>query len=257
MYVLLLSMCLSTQDVQEPATLRGGVWLARLGGTITDGGGAIDFETNIDLRTKESIPVIEFQVEPVQNIVMSLSFFDFSTSGSGSYRGTDTYGSMTMTSGDRWSATTDMQSVGFEAAWQVWQPYKTGDSATLSFAPVAGLRWFGVKTQLENRTVVQEVEHQNSWIALQGGIEMEFKWDMRGVTTIVDSMGISGQFLAGALFGDDGGSMWSVQSGLSLYFSESFALFFGYRLQELNAEDGNYTFDAGLQGLFMGGEIRF
>ena len=24
-----------------------------------------------------------------------------------------------------------------------------------------------------------------------------------------------------------------------------------------SAEDGNYTFDAGLQGLYMGGELRF
>jgi hypothetical protein len=32
---------------------------------------------------------------------------------------------------------------------------------------------------------------------------------------------------------------------------------FGYRLQELRAEDGDYTFEAGLQGLFIGGEFRF
>jgi hypothetical protein len=257
MHTLLLSICLSTQGIQEPATLRGGVWLPRLGGTIADGGGAIDFETNIELRAQESVPVLEFKVEPVQNIVMSLSFFDFSTSGSGTYRGADTYGSMTMNNGDLWTASTDLQSVGFEAAWEVWQPYKTADDATLSFAPVAGLRWFGVKTRLENVTVGQEVRHQNSWIALQGGLEMEFKWDTSGVTNLVDSMGISGQFLAGALFGEEGGSMWSVRAGLSLYFSESVAGFFGYRLQELNAEDGNYMFDAGLQGLFVGGEIRF
>jgi len=150
-----------------------------------------------------------------------------------------------------------MQSVGVEAAWEVWQPYKTGDDATLSFAPVAGLRWFGVKTRLENRTTGQEVRHQNSWIALQGGLEMEFKWDMKGVNSIVDSMGISGQVLAGTMFGGDGGLMGSIQATLSLYFSESVAGFLGYRLQELNAEDGNYTFDAGLQGLFVGGEIRF
>lgn len=257
MYTLIVSICLSTQGVQEPATLRGGMWLPRLGGTITDGGGAVDFETNIDLREQESVPVLEFQVEPVQNIVMSLSFFDFSTSGSGSYRGTDVYGSMTLANGDLWSASTELQSVGVEAAWEVWQPYKTDDDATLSFAPVAGLRWFGVKTRLENVTAGQEVRHQNSWIALQGGLEIDFKWDMKGTHSIVDSMGISAQVLAGSMFGGDGGWMGSIQATLSFYFSESTALFFGYRLQELNAEDGNYTFDAGLQGLFIGGEVRF
>ncbi len=257
MHTLIVLICFSAQGVQEPATLRGGMWLPRLGGTITDGVGAVDLETNIDLRAGESVPILEFQVEPVQNIVMSLSFFDFSTSGSGSYRGNDVYGSMTLANGDLWSASIDIQSVCVEAAWEVWQPYKTGDDATLSFAPVAGLRWFGVKTRLENRTTGQEVRHQNSWIALQGGLEMEFKWDMKGVNSIVDSMGISGQVLAGTMFGGDGGLMGSIQATLSLYFSESVAGFLGYRLQELNAEDGNYTFDAGLQGLFVGGEIRF
>lgn len=257
MNTLLLSFCLCTQGIQEPATLRGGLWMPRLGGTITDGGGAIDFETNIDLRKRESVPVLEFQVKPVENIVMSLSFFDFSVTGNGTYQGNDTYGTMTLNAGDLWSASTDMQSVGFEAAWQVWQPYQTGDRATLSFAPIAGLRWFGVTTRLQNVTSGQEVSHQNSWIALQGGLEMEFKWEIDGVHPIVDSMGISSQLLVGSMFGGDGGSMASIQATLSFYFSESVAGFFGYRLQELNAEDGNYTFDAGLQGLFVGGEIRF
>jgi hypothetical protein len=49
----------------------------------------------------------------------------------------------------------------------------------------------------------------------------------------------------------------SIQAGLSLGFTESASAFFGYRLQELTADDGAYTFDAGLQGLFVGAEIRF
>lgn len=257
MHTIILILCLSTQGVETPAMMRGGVWLPRLGGTITDGGGAIDFETNIDLRRRETIPVIEFKVKPVQDVVMSISFFDFSVAGSGAYVGNDTYGSMVMTNGDLWAASTDMQSVGFEAAWEVWKPYKTDNGATLSFAPVAGLRWFGVNTRLENRTTSLTVEHQNSLITLQGGLEMDFRWEMDTVTSLIDSMGISAQGLAGAVFGGDGGSMWSVQAGVSLYFNPSTALFFGYRLQELHAEDGNYTFEAGLQGLYMGGELRF
>jgi hypothetical protein len=257
MYTIILVLCLQAQGIETPAMMRGGVWLPRLGGTITDGGGAVDFETNIDLRRKETIPVVEFKVKPVEDVVMSLSFFDFSVSGSGTYAGNDTYGAMVMASGNRWSASTEMQSVGFEAAWEVWQPYKAKNGTTLSFAPVAGLRWFGVTTRLENRTTSLAVEHQNSWIALQGGLEMDFRWEMDSVTSMIDSMGISAQGLAGSMFGGDGGSMWTAQAGVSLYFNSSTALFFGYRLQELNADDGNYTFDAGLQGLYLGGELRF
>ncbi|MBT5136938.1 MAG: hypothetical protein HOH93_01925 [Phycisphaerae bacterium] len=257
MHVLLLSLCLGTQGVQEPATLRGGAWLPRLGGTITDGGGAIDYETNIDMRDREVLPLLEFQVEPIDDIVVALFFFDFSTSGNGTFVGGDTYGGMVMTNGDAWSASTDIQSVSMEAAWEVWEPYKSGDDDTLSFAPVVGLQWFGVKTNLTNVTNTQSRDHQNSWIALQGGLQMDFRWDASGENSPLNSIGIQGQVMAGAMMGGDGGGMVSIQAGLSLGFTESASAFFGYRLQELSADDGAYTFDAGLQGLFVGAEIRF
>ena len=42
------------------ATLRIGSWLPRLGGTVTDGGGSVDLETNIDLRKREDTLLFEF-----------------------------------------------------------------------------------------------------------------------------------------------------------------------------------------------------
>ncbi len=86
---------------------------------------------------------------------------------------------------------------------------------------------------------------------------MNFVWKTDNALGDNTSMGINGKFLAGPVFGGDGGWVGSIEATLSFYFSESFAGFFGYRLQELNAEDGFYTFDAGLQGLFVGCEVRF
>ena len=258
MHIILLSICLSTQGIQDAAVLRGGAWLPQLGGTISDGGGAIDFETNIDLRDREVLPLFEFEVEPIDNVIMELSFFDFSTSGKGTYQGNDVYGGIIMGNGDAWSASADIQSVGAEFAWEVWEPYKKNLDTTLSFAPVAGLRWLGVKTELSNETNIQTVQHQNSWLAVQAGLQMDFWWDATSMEySPFNSIAIQSQFLIGAMVGDDGGSMWSIEAGLSLGINVSVSAFFGYRLQELNAEDGAYTFDAGLQGLFVGGEIRF
>ncbi|MBC8201045.1 MAG: hypothetical protein H8E86_03280 [Planctomycetes bacterium] len=258
--IICLLTCLSIQDTQpvdSPALIRGGVWLPRLGGTIEDGGSKVDFETNIDLRSKETVPMVEFSLTPVQDFTFSMSFFDFSTSGSGEYVGNDVYGGMTLNAGDNWNASTQIQSVGFEAAWSIWKPFQTAERATLSFAPVVGLRWFGVDTQLGNTTISQEVSHKNSWVSLQAGLEMEFRWDTRDSLDWADSVSIEAQLLIGSMFGADGGAMASVQAGLSVDFSPSIGGFFGYRLQELRAEDGDYSFDAGLQGLFVGGEIRF
>jgi len=255
-----MTLCFGMQEVQRdetPALIRCGVWLPRLGGTIEDGGGKVDFETSIDLRSKETIPMVEFSLEPVEDVTMSMSFFDFSTSGTGVYVGNDVFGGMALNGGDQWSASTQIQSVGFEAAWDVWKPYQATNNATLSFAPVVGLRWLGVDAKLGNTTSAQEVAHKNSWVSFQAGVEMEFRWDTREALGWADSVSIEGQIMLGSMLGADGGSMWSVQAGIAVDFSPNVGGFFGYRLQELSAEDGDYAFDAGLQGLFVGGEIRF
>ena len=254
--IIILSICVSTQT-QEPASLRGGVWVPRLGGTIKDGGGKVDLETNVNLGDKEVVPLIEFSLKPIADLTTSFSFFDFSTDGSGDYVGNDIYGSMTMSNGDRWSGSTSIQSVGFEAAWDIWKPYESSDRVTLSFAPIAGFRWFGVDSRLANITTSQEVVHQNSWVSLQGGVQMEFEWDTGDSISFLDSIAIESQLLVGTLLGDGGGSMCSVEAGISMAFSDKISGYFGYRLQELVAEDGNYTFDAGLQGLYAGFQIRF
>lgn len=255
--LVLLSLCV-VQDVEmNPASLRGGVWLPRLAGTVQDGFGKVDFETNIHLRQQETVPLIEFTLKPIADVTTSFSLFDFSTSGGGTYLGNDTFGSMTLANGERWDGSTSIQSVGFEAAWDVWKPYETSMSATLSFAPVAGLRWFGVESRITNITRSQEVLHQNTWVSLQGGLQMEFEWETGDTISCVDSISIGSQLLVGTLFGDDGGSMWSVEAGVSVSFSNKFSGYFGYRLQELIGEDGNYIFDAGLQGLYAGIQFRF
>ncbi len=92
---------------------------------------------------------------------------------------------------------------------------------------------------------------------MQVGLEMEFRWDTRNTLDWADFVSLDAQLLVGGMLGNDGGAMASIQAGLSVDFSPNIGGFFGYRLQELNAEDGAYTFDAGLQGLFLGGEIRF
>ena len=258
--ILLLTVCLGLQDAQTdetPALLRGGVWLARLGGTIQDGGGKIDFEDSISLLSKEKVPLLEFSLQPTSTLTMSLSFFDFSTSGNGTFIGNDVYGGVTFANGNAWSGSADIQSVGIETSWSIWQPYKTSEDATLTFAPVAGLRWFGIDTKLSNDSSAQEVTHANTWVTLQAGLEMEFRWDTRNTLDWADFISIDAQLLVGAMLGNDGGAMASIQTGISVDFTPNIGGFFGYRLQELNAEDGTYTFDAGLQGLFLGGEIRF
>ena len=61
----------------------------------------------------------------------------------------------------------------------------------------------------------------------------------------------------GPAFGGDGGGMWQVRAGITVGFTEMLGVMIGYRLVELNVDNGPYTFNGGLQGLFLAGSLRF
>ena len=124
------------------ATLRIGSWLPRLGGTVTDGGGSVDLETNIDLRKREDMLLFEFELRPIEHLTLSLTAFDFSTNGSGAFVGNKTFGGIAFNNGNLWSAKASMQSVALEAAWDYWRPYPRGDKTMLTFSPVGGVQWY-------------------------------------------------------------------------------------------------------------------
>ena len=256
MFAIAIACCIQTV-ADGPAVVQLDHWIPRLMGTMSDGGGNIDFESNINLHDQESTPTVSFSLIPTNDITMSISVYDFSSSGSGTFEGNRSFGSMTMQNGDAYEASMGITSIGWEAAWDVGKPYETSDRASLTFAPIAGLQWYGVNGMLENVTDAQSVTHNNSWVSMQGGIRVHFNLNTRNSLNLLDSVSLESQFMAGFLFGGDGGTIWSVHAMVALHISPSVSGHFGYRLQELYAEDGAYAFDAGLQGLYLGGALRF
>ena len=256
--LLLTAMLASPVQADDThAAFRGGAWLARLGGTVADGGAPISFETNIDLHEKEASALLEFELEPVEKVHIHCSFFNFGTSGNGTFNGNTTYGGVQFNNGDAWEASTDLQSVGIHASLDWVTPYEATNDITLSFAPVLGFRWFGIHTELEHSATNQRVIHQNSFTSLQCGFNLAFRWDLEDKVSWLDAISLRSEFLGGTLIGNDGGTVFSVIAGFDFEFSPSVAAYFGYRLQELDGNNGAYEFAAGLQGLYVGGQILF
>ena len=255
---LLTALLTSPVSIDEThAVFRGGAWLARLGGTVADGGSPINFETNIDLNDKEASALLEFELEPIEDVRIHCSFFDFGTSGGGTFSGNTTYSGVQFNNGDAWAASTDLQSVGIHASLDWITPYEAASDITLSFAPVVGFRWFGIHTELERTASSDRVIHQTSFTSIQGGFNIAFRWNLEDRLSWLDAVSLRSEFLGGVLIGNDGGSVFSIIAGFNFEFSPIVAGYFGYRLQELNGESGTYVFDAGLQGLYVGGQILF
>jgi hypothetical protein len=246
-----------TNLVERAAIVRPGVWLPRLGGTIQDGGAKLDLETDIFLRDREATFLGEFELRPVDHLTLEVSTFDFSVSNSGTFSGNTTFGGMALRNGDLWSGTVEMQSVGIEASWDMVRPYPRGGDTMLTFAPLLGAQWYGVDLDLRNITTGTSVTRDESWEFLYGGARMDLGWDTSEHVQWLDSLSIDAAAGVGSLVGGDGGTGWMVRVGMAFEFAANTSLYFGYRLRELNAESGSYTFDAGLQGLFIGGQIRF
>jgi hypothetical protein len=259
MSILTSMLCVQGTNLDaDVATLRIGAWLPRLGGTVANGGGAIDLETNIDLRSREDVVLVEFELRPIEHLTLSLTALDFSTSGSGSFVGNKTFGGVAFNDGDLWSGKTTMQSVSVEAAWDYWRPYPRGGETMFTFSPVIGAQWYGTSFDLQNDTDALAVNSQDhSWLAVYGGLRFDLGWDTRQQISWIDSFSMGAELTTGALLGNDGGSIWAVQAGVALEFTDGFSGYFGYRLRELNGEDGEYTFDAGLQGIYAGVQFRF
>lgn len=255
--IVILAACVVQTSPQKPALLELDNWIPRLAGTMQDGGGTINLESNVIVHDEEATPFVSFSLIPINDITLSVAVYDFSTSSTGSFSGNRTFGSMALENGDSYDASIGITSVGWEAAWETVKPYEKSKDTSLTFAPIVGLQWYGVENRLENVTDDQTVTHNNSWVSMHGGLRVGFDLQTQDFSAAVTSITVESQFMAGLLFGDDGGTVWSVQAMVALHVSPSVSGHLGYRLQELNAEDGAYTFDAGLQGLYFGGEFRF
>ena len=95
------------------------------------------------------------------------------------------------------------------------------------------------------------------WLAVYARLLMEMDYRPRERTSWLALLRIQGSFAAGPALGGDGGSMWQVRASATIQFTEAFGFMFGYRLVELNVDNGAYTLDGGLQGLFVAGSLKF
>ena len=86
---------------------------------------------------------------------------------------------------------------------------------------------------------------------------MKFRWHNAEEFWGANEITLQSELLLGSVFGGDGGAMWGVTAGIEAQMSNILGIYFGYRLQELDVEEGEYAFDAGLQGLYFGAQLQF
>lgn len=251
-------------DVQIVA----GAWFARLGGDVQLGASGSMFRIDEAIRTDsmEPSPLVEVSILDDEGfIAWRFHGFDFSGDVSGQTNEAFDFGSLSFAAGDAYEASTDFSSVGVEYVIHRWTAIEPDASAgpgigrgeaRLDFSAIGGLRWIAVDQEITQ--VGTGVESPGAdWLAAYAAARMEFTWAPEGGFIVGRSFRITGEYGIGPGLNAGGGSIWHVRAGGELELTDSIRGYFGYRLLELNLEDGDWTFESGLQGLFVGATIQF
>jgi len=269
--ILLTATPASAQDESPPiepaprfeATLMAGMWVPRLGGKAALGANSgqpdLRFEEEYSLGNSEIIPNAELTLRFDDRWFVRGTGFEFSTSTRNNFIGNATFGTLTLNDGDAFSARIDMLSVSLEVGVDVYRPLpdrrrREIAPTSLRVSAVAGARYLGVDQDVA--TAAGFESGSGNWVALYGGADFQLRFaaDFRrpaGRGLVLD---------AGAGGGVDvvkGGPFTYIRASLTLEVTDHIGVFFGYRLLEVNFDDPPYGFDAGLQGLFVGGSLRF
>ena len=194
-----------------------------------------------------------------------LSGFDFSTDAGGIFDSYGQFGDVTLWPGDRYRASVDMTSAALEMGADVFTIVGQAAGAEPSrevdfrFTPRLGLRYVQIEQSLEAVGRGRE-DLTGDWVAIFGGLEMRLRYEPQGGLgglPIGRALQLEAGGVIGPAFGGDGGFLWAVRAGATLEFTANVGFMFGYRLLELQVEDGDWEFNAGLQGLFLAATIRF
>ncbi len=252
-------------------SLLAGAWLPRLVGTTALGGNPIRVNDQFDLNDNE--PTLNLELTIRKDEIWELWFggFGFSTGVTAAFQGgTKTFGSLVLNTGDLYTASLDMTSVATDLSVAVWRPYADGHSramgarnrtwdghyiADLRFSPQFGMRYVDVDQSVTTAGGTENTGGE--WLAVYAGLMLELNYRPEERIGGLALLRIQAAFAAGPAFGGDGGGMWQVRAGITVHFTEMFGVMIGYRLVELNVDNGPYTLNGGLQGLFLAGSLRF
>ena len=126
----------------------------------------------------------------------------------------------------------------------------------LRLAPIVGVRVTHTRQVIEKASGGREEFRLDTPTPMIGaGIDIAWNVDQR--IPLVQRVDISASATFGPALSGDGGSAWQIRADLTVSVTPNIGFVFGYRLLELDLEDGAYAFDAGLQGLFVGAALRF
>lgn len=254
-------------------SLLAGAWIPRFEGNATLGSASMPNATRFDLASDFALDDMEPTVLPELSIrkreiwEMRFSGFVFSTGAAGTIDRNGSFGELDFAAGDAFRSDLDITSAAGELRIGMLRAYTNTPEANVTndgrqkvdfrFAPIVGLRYVEVDHRVERLAGNGVEDVGGTWVVPYGGLRFELTYYPDGDLPLIHMLRLEAGAAAGPALGGDHGFAWQVGAGLTCQFTPNLGVMFGYRLLELDVENGAYEFDGGLQGLFLAASLRF
>lgn len=263
-----LNDALDEADLALHIEVVAGVWSPRLSGDSKYNTGLgtsrLSLQNQLDLHDIESTFSLELTLD-VQDLAVRFSGLNFSTEGSGTFFAlppgatTQQFGDLTLASGDAYKSDFDLWTATAEAHLEVLNiAHKIGGDegiVSLAIVPVLGMRWLDVEQSIAVGPVKETNDSQ--WVLAQFGGAFSFNWNFAEDFPIAQGITVDVTGLYGKVLGSDEGIVWELRAGVTINFTDNLGVALGYRLLNFDLTDDDYELDAGLQGLFIAGSLKF
>lgn len=250
-----------------------GAWLPRFEGKLTFGAGGTELEAGaLDLDDLEATAAAELSWRG-EWVSATVGGFSFSTSGEADIPAGTVLDSATVGAPTTARTSVSAWSMGGRVSVALWRPFAEqttlwnaprsntagigarGSRVDLAFDATLSMQYLSISQRIEPiGGAVASFDHDVFGLGLGGGLR--FRWHPGEVVPPIHEIGISAAAAAGpALFG--GGGFVELQVALDVEIVPDVSARFGYRLLDWTIEANDDRSAAGLQGLFVGGRIRF
>ncbi|MFO0963819.1 MAG: hypothetical protein U0625_13075 [Phycisphaerales bacterium] len=257
-----------------------GVWVPRLTGTARVGAGGTPMALNEQLAVGASAPGVAGELGVFVDR-WRFGGIGFATSLDSHQRANagGTFGTTTITPGDRISGSYSAWMVGAEVGYVVWRPFAdepwpwsdpgaNREEATkamgangrplvdMRFLVLGGALAFGYEQTLQNDTAGGQSSFDKTVGGIYGGGGLELNLGIDGRFPLVQDVRIYGYAGIGPSI-PDGDVLWMIRVGVAVMFTKNVGLEFGYRLFDFDLQSGPSEVDGGLRGVFGAVTLKF
>ena len=247
------------QDID--ITFMPGAWLTRMRGHITLGpspaAAPVNIETGLDLRDMQATFLGELEISKFETFTLTFTGFNFTVDGSGTFPFSGMFGPITLVPGAAYTSDFELTSYSAELSVGVWRPLRAlrGRPIDFSLSPLFAARFIDADMSVVSGAVTATAGGE--WLVPLVGVRAEVTLYPNREIFLISGLKLDAAGALGPAIGGDGGFVYQVRAGITASITENIGATFGYRLIDMDIEDGPLTLDTQLAGLFLGGWIRF